>query len=71
MEEGGLRFMMNEHRNHQFWEEPEPGKWVFKGWSALEPATPDTTPPQGLFEATDTLGRGGADRYITVGKGYP
>jgi len=71
MEEGGLRFMMNEHRNRTFWDEPEPGKWVFKGWSTLEPAALETIPSPELFQTTDTLGRGGADHYVTVGKGYP
>jgi len=66
----GLAFMMNEHRNPAFWEEQAPSDWRFKGWSTLEGAG-DPASPESLFRPTDRLNRGEADRYVTVGKGYP
>jgi N-acetyl sugar amidotransferase len=69
MNRGGLDFMIDHHRNRRFWHEERPGDFEFRGWSTLQGAA--DSDPEVLFEANDTLSRGGPDGYITVGKGYP
>ncbi|MBT9547225.1 MAG: N-acetyl sugar amidotransferase [Candidatus Sericytochromatia bacterium] len=69
-----LHFLLDQHRNPQFWQQTEPGIWEFKGWSTygksaeLESSeTKDTC----LFQANDSLEYTQAKKYITIGKGWP
>jgi N-acetyl sugar amidotransferase len=68
----GLDFMMDQYRNPRFWPQTRPGEWAFQGWSTLADAGAEERDAASIdFEALDTLSRGGRDRYITIGKGYP
>ena len=64
-----LQFILDQHRNRRFWQETEPGSFVFKGWSSLQPASTAATPDAG-FVATSSLERDGLSGYVTVGKGW-
>jgi N-acetyl sugar amidotransferase len=65
----GLASIIDYHRSRRFWHEESPGEFAFRGWSALQDGGADDASIE--FEANDTLSRGQAHRYITVGKGYP
>lgn len=72
VDELGLEFILNQHRNHKFWTETYPGKWQRK------PETDDllqvvARPESGFlgFESHTQLQMDRDDAYITVGKGYP
>jgi N-acetyl sugar amidotransferase len=65
----GLQFIIDHHRNRRFWKETKPGEFEFRGWSTMQGG--GDTIAEIEFDANDTLSRGGQDRYITVGKGYP
>lgn len=68
----GLEFMVDQHRNRRFWNEPRPGEWEFNGWSRRQGETSESESSGAIeFKALDTLSRGGEDRYVVVGKGYP
>ncbi|MCG8995499.1 N-acetyl sugar amidotransferase [Laribacter hongkongensis] len=64
-----LQFILDQHRNRRFWQETEPGSFVFKGWSSLQPA-PTAAAPDAGFLATSSLERDGLSGYVTVGKGW-
>ncbi|MDR6395968.1 N-acetyl sugar amidotransferase [Herbaspirillum seropedicae] len=64
-----LEFILNQHRNPQFWQEGSPGDWTFRGWSTLQAETSETTFDPG-FRVTSTLERDGLRGYVTVGKGW-
>lgn len=68
---GGLQFIIDQHRNPQVWAETLPNRFERR---ALHPqGTGDVAAiEQSIgFAAQSSLDRGGADKYITVGKGYP
>lgn len=71
----GLQFLLDRHRNPEFWTETRPRVWEFRGWSSLPRPEADVAPsfrqtgPE--FEANSTLQRGKADGYIIVGRGFP
>jgi hypothetical protein len=72
VEERGLEFILNQHRNHKLWTKTYPGKWQRK------PETDDllqvaALPESGFlgFESHTQLQMDRDDAYITVGKGYP
>ena len=71
----GLQFIMNEHRNPDYWTEERPGHWVFHGWSTMpQPETAHNPAPvrtDVAFKATHSLNLDRDDKYIVVGKGYP
>jgi hypothetical protein len=66
----GLQSIVDHHRSRRFWHEHKPGEFEFRGWSTLQHNAVDGD-PEITFQANDTLSRGGVDRYITIGKGYP
>lgn len=69
---GGLHFMLDQHRNPDFWLSDGPKQWSFAGWSTRRGgAGADDAVFDAGFRATDTLAESGKDRYITIGKGYP
>lgn len=66
-----LQFIVDCHRNPEFWTETEPGRWAPRAtMTALgsERARPGDDPG---FRATSTLELDSGRRYVTVGKGYP
>ena len=71
IDETGLGFIINEHRNPKVWDETHPGRWVRRE----EPLAPDidlsVVESRLAFKADSTLDYTGHDRYITIGKGHP
>jgi N-acetyl sugar amidotransferase len=72
VEERGLEFILNQHRNQKLWMETYPGKWQRK------PETEDLFQVAPLpesaflgFKSHTQLKMNQDDAYITVGKGYP
>lgn len=70
MDESGLNFMLDQHRNPRFWPEPQRGQWRFAGWSTQQGATGEDTGSV-VFEANSSLAYDGNPDYITVARGYP
>lgn len=70
-----MQFLLDQHRNPQFWRESSPGHWQFNGWSTLQKLNTDPSIPEGAKKCTFTANAVMDDRatpgYITVGKGYP
>ena len=70
---GSLQFMLDQHRNPEFWEPVKPGNWKFSGWSQMHDSVDelsDAASPD-IFEATNTLEYDRDAKYITIGKGWP
>lgn len=68
-----LQFLLDRHRNPNYWEQIEPDQWVFKGWSVQrkENLHLDVTVASRLFQANSSLERDKDAAYITIGKGWP
>lgn len=67
-----LQFLMDQHRNPLFWNQVEPGKWEFNGWSMRQSSSEPINPGLAIdFHANDKLEYNAPPKYITVGKGYP
>ena len=69
-----LQFVLDQHRNADYWTEDSPGSWTFKGWSTHSEVHDKASGTAGIgsdFIGTDTLEYGQVRRYVTVGKGYP
>lgn len=72
-----LEFMLNQHRNPEFWQQIEPDKWKFNGWSQQRndnQSIQDNYNPLKspiIFEANSLLEYKQEAKYITIGKGYP
>ena len=65
-----LEFIINQHRNPQFWKEVGHGKWEFAGWSTKQVKTNQDKLPQ-IFTPTTTLEHNRDPNYITIGRGWP
>ena len=69
-----LQFIMNQHRNPHFWNQPEFGKWAFNGWSVRQdidnPGYVESCDLPVIFEANDKLEYDRDAKYITIGKGW-
>ncbi len=72
---GGLQFIIDRHRNPRYWNQESPGNWTFQPPNR---DAPQEVPIEGVaaldahqFRETSTLGNGGQDRYVVIGKGYP
>lgn len=69
VEQSGLSFIMNQHRNPRFWKQTSPGVW-----EKLEHHT-DSTEDLAFgdvgFVANSVLNCNASDGYITIGKGWP
>ena len=69
----GLQFMMDQHRSQYFWRQPDPDRWEFNGWSALQ-ETHDLIEGNlepGWFKKNSILDHRLDPKYIVIGKGYP
>jgi len=70
-----LQFILDQHRNPEFWTPVEPGKWTFNGWSARQgngmSCSPVCQESQIGFQSTDRLEYEREPKYITLGKGWP
>jgi hypothetical protein len=67
-----LEFLLDLHRNPRYWEQTEPGRWEFRGWStssddsmALSSAEPCQYVVNGALDKRER------PKYIVVGRGYP
>lgn len=69
-----MQFIMDQHRNPEFWEAKRPGQWEFKVGSTVQPEVSEAASSQvidgGEFKATDNA-EGDDARYTIIGKGYP
>ena len=72
---GAMQFLMDRHRNPEFWKQIDIGKWEFNGWSARhgdeESAANESPECPDIFEGNDSLECGRDAKYITIGKGWP
>jgi len=73
--ERSLQFIMNQHRNPNFWTQSEFGQWKFNGWSIQNDINKlDSTQkydfPE-IFEVNDDLESNRGAKYITIGQGLP
>lgn len=64
-----LQFLMDRHRNRNWWTESSPEKWVFHGPSTREPAVEMCGDPG--FAVNSVIDGQERPSYVTVGKGYP
>jgi len=64
-----LQFLIDQHRNNEFWIPTEPGKWKYNGWSTQQDSS--TIDPVDIFEANQTLEYDRDAKYIVTGKGWP
>ena len=73
--ERSLQFIMDQHRNPSFWNQPEFGLWKFNGLSSRHDVVDlDHFNRKGLLEVFTVNDRLETDRdakYITIGKGFP
>ena len=71
----GLQFLMDQHRNPDYWHQMVPGKWEFAGHSTREQG--DAVPLAGenvascRFFSNCVIENRDKPAYIVVGKGYP
>ena len=70
-----LQFIMDQHRNPNFWKQTEFGKWEFNGWSVCQGSNSISSNkscglPE-IFEANDKLEYDRDEKYLTTGKGWP
>jgi N-acetyl sugar amidotransferase len=70
-----LQFVMDQHRNPNFWSQSEFGKWKFNGWSTRQDFTSlrgiESSELPEIFSTNDKLECDQGAKYITIGKGYP
>lgn len=70
VEERGLQFILDQHRNSAHWHQERPGKWRrISGADEAVGSAPDSTFLG--FQSHARLQLDKPDAYITVGKGYP
>jgi hypothetical protein len=70
-----MQFIMDQHRNPSFWNQPEFGQWEFNGWSVRQnkdsrKCVEKYDLPQ-IFLANEKLEYNRDAKYITFGKGWP
>ncbi len=70
-----LQFMIDQHRNPQFWHQIEPNKWEFNGWSVQnnynQLIKDDLMKLPNIFKAKRLFEYNQDAKYVTIGKGYP
>lgn len=70
MNQSGLEFVINEHRNPRFWAEERPGRWHRRS-RAREEGDCSAIEKRLGFEASSDLDYSNRGAYTTIGKGYP
>lgn len=70
--ERSLQFILDQHRNLNFWTQTEFGQWKFNGWSAQNNCSNINSSQHSLitFEVNDKLESNKDTNYITIGKGW-
>lgn len=71
VDQRALQFIVDCHRNKQFWAETEPGRWAARNSVMGEGAKQDGGDSTFGFIATSKIDNDGSRRYVTIGKGYP
>jgi N-acetyl sugar amidotransferase len=71
IERGALQFIVDCHRNPEFWKEVKPGRWFACPTVTGEGLQPEDSGATHGFLGHASLDLGEPRRYITVGKGYP
>ena len=79
MTKRGLDFVLDYHRNNNFWEKHDFGRWEFNGWSARRNFGLDAESKQwnkvdkftASFIESHDLSLDKAPSYVTIGKGWP
>jgi N-acetyl sugar amidotransferase len=70
-----LQFIIDQHRNRNYWIESSPRRWTFKGWSSISDKIGEKIiseiKQEGHFTATDKLEYHSQAEYIVIGKGWP
>jgi len=68
-----LDFILNRHRNKEFWNEVDIGRWEFNGLSALQPSSSNEQRMQKNINFTEnaSLSLNLEKEYIIFGKGFP
>jgi N-acetyl sugar amidotransferase len=73
--ENALTFITDQHRNPLYWDEVEPRKWIFKGWSTMQETTQNikevSKEPIHFTENGSLQYTAAQNNYITIGKGWP
>ena len=75
--ERSLQFIMDQHRNPNFWNQSSFGQWKFNGWSVKQGSnynhmdSDKNKSNKKIFEVNDKLELNQSLRYITIGKGWP
>jgi hypothetical protein len=68
-----LNFMLDQHRNLEYWQAKSPGEWTFRGWSSRQSEILSNNfyiEPSLIFVVNNPYGVENEDKYITVGKGW-
>lgn len=71
VDHGGLKFIIDQHRNPAVWEETKPGRFVRRSDPVGGEGDAEAIARELGFEAQSELSRNKEVGYITVGKGYP
>ena len=71
VESGGLKFIIDQHRNPAIWEETKPGRFARRAEPPQGEADVAAIERELGFAAQAELNRGRDAGYITIGKGYP
>lgn len=75
IDQKSLEFLMNQHKNPNFWSQIEFGQWVFNGSSMhqnfSDPKNVKNYKEIKIFKAINNLKSDHNEKYITIGKGYP
>jgi N-acetyl sugar amidotransferase len=75
--ERSLQFVMDQHRNPSFWNQPSFGQWEFNGWSVKQDSnynhmdSDKNKSDKKIFEVNNKLELNQPLRYLTIGKGWP
>jgi hypothetical protein len=73
--EHALQFMLDQHRNSQFWRKAAYGTWEFQGWSTISNQVTHvdikSESKRIAFQSNDKLEYDRDHNYITIGKGWP
>jgi N-acetyl sugar amidotransferase len=70
IEQRGLDFIVNQHRNLRHWEQQAPGEWIKKHAAPLAQSEHPLSVNMG-FSCNSKLEREDVARFITIGKGWP
>jgi N-acetyl sugar amidotransferase len=65
-----LQFLIDQHRNPEFWKHVYPNEWIFNGWSTQDDENIDGKNVEIEFNGNSILEHKHERKYIVFGKGY-